>query len=461
MDYMTIKEIIDATKGKFIQGNIKDIIGSISTDTRRIKDGDLFIPLIGESFDGHDFIEKAWEKGAKAFLKDEKHDLNFPLENINIIEVKDTVKALGDLAKYYKNKFPIQYIGVTGSTGKTTTKDMLYAVLSKNYKTLKNEGNFNNHIGLPLTIFNLNEEYECAILEMGMSSTGEIEYLANIVDPQIGVISNIGLSHIENLGSQENILKAKLEITSNFKEEDILIVNGDDPYLKTLKNKNMSYHIKSFGFGKDNTIYCSEYKMNEGGIDITCVINEKEEVFFIPARGKHNIYNAMAGILVGLTMRLSVEQIRKGLLEFKSGKMRLDIIKKNDRIVINDAYNASPDSMKAALDILGEYKENRKIAILGDMLEMGEYAEKGHRLLGDYIKDKGDILITVGKNALYIALQAKEEGFKEENILHFNKNEEVIEYLKDILKEKDVILVKGSRGMKLEEIVEFLDAHTH
>ncbi|SHH12417.1 UDP-N-acetylmuramoyl-tripeptide--D-alanyl-D-alanine ligase [Tepidibacter thalassicus] len=457
MNSIKIEEILDCTDGKLIKGNREYLVSNICIDSRKALEGGLFIPLIGEKFDGHSFILNAYKKGIKSFLKDENHNIDLNFDDINVIEVKDTTKALGDIAKFYKSKFPINYVGVTGSTGKTTTKDIIHSVLSSKYKTLKNEGNFNNHIGLPLTVFNLNNEYECAVLEMGMSSFGEIEYLANIVEPKIAVISNIGFSHIENLGSREGILKAKLEITSNFKENSILIVNGDDEYLRKLKNKNLNYKLKSFGFEKYNDLYCIRYKMDEKGIYFNCAVYNNEEEFFIPARGKHNIYNAMAAILVGIELNLNIDEIKNGLLNFKSSKMRLDILKNSLLTVINDAYNASPDSMKAALEVLGEYKNNRKISVLGDMLEMGDYAQKGHRMVGKYAKNNSDIILTVGKNSEYIGIQALDEGFDEKNIKHFKSNLEVINYLKKILKANDVVLVKGSRGMMMEEIVEFLN----
>ena len=252
---------------------------------------------------------------------------------------------------YIKANLKYPLFSITGSTGKTTTKDILHCVLSSRYNTLKTEGNYNNHIGLPLTIFNLSKDNEAAILEMGMSSKGEIEYLANIVHPHIAVISNIGLSHIENLGSQLGILEAKLEICSNFKENNVLIVNGDDEHLKCLKNKGFAFEIKFFGFEKTNDMICTNYTIKEKGIEFEVQYEGETQKYFIPARGKHNIYNAMAGILVGIELELTVDEIRQGILDFMPSKMRLDIIKHNGIVVINDAYNASPDSMKAAIDV--------------------------------------------------------------------------------------------------------------
>ena len=455
MEALSVKDLLQATNGNLISGNELDEINNIAIDSRKAKLGDVFIAIIGENLDGHKFMQSALDNGCKTFIKNRSNSIKFESSDINLIEVDDTTIALGDIAKYYKEKFVIPYIGVTGSVGKTTTKDMIYAAISNNFDTLKNEGNFNNHIGVPLTLFNLNKKHECAIIEMGMSNFNEIEYLANIVNPKIGVISNIGLSHIENLGSQDGILKAKLEITTNFDENNILIVNGDDEYLSKVCKEDCNYNLKTFGFNSNNDVYCTEYIMSEDSINFKCIIDGKEEAIFIPTVGKHNIYNAMAAILVGLTLGMELEDIKLGLRGFTASKMRLDIFKKDDLTIINDAYNASPDSMKAALDILGRY-EKRRVAILGDMFEMGEHSEYGHRLVGESSINNVDILITIGDMSKFIGDEAKKLGLDNNNIHHFENKELAIESLNNLINKDDVVLVKASRGMKLEQIVEYL-----
>ena len=455
MEALSVKDLLQATNGNLISGNELDEINNIAIDSRKAKLGDVFIAIIGENLDGHKFMQSALDNGCKTFIKNRSNSIKFESSDINLIEVDDTTIALGDIAKYYKEKFVIPYIGVTGSVGKTTTKDMIYAAISNNFDTLKNEGNFNNHIGVPLTLFNLNKKHECAIIEMGMSNFNEIEYLANIVNPKIGVISNIGLSHIENLGSQDGILKAKLEITTNFDENNILIVNGDDEYLSKVCKEDCNYNLKTFGFNSNNDVYCTEYIMSEDSINFKCIINGKEEAIFIPTVGKHNIYNAMAAILVGLTLGMKLEDIKLGLRGFTASKMRLDIFKKDDLTIINDAYNASPDSMKAALDILGRY-EKRRVAILGDMFEMGEHSEYGHRLVGESSINNVDVLITVGDMSKFIGDEAKKLGLDSNKIYHFKTKELAIESLDSLINKDDAVLVKASRGMKLEEIVEYL-----
>ncbi len=456
MEALSIRELLLATNGLLVTGNELEEIQSIEIDSRKSKLGDVFVAIIGENLDGHNFMQSALNNGCKTFIKNKSNSIKFGSSDINLIEVDDTTKALGDIAKYYKNKFLIPYIGVTGSVGKTTTKDMIYAAISNKYETLKNEGNFNNHIGVPLTLFNLNKEHECAIIEMGMSNFYEIEYLANMVNPKIGVISNIGLSHIENLGSQDGILKAKLEITTNFNESNILIVNGDDEYLRKICKDDCKYQLKTFGFNTNNDIYCTEYHMDEDSINFKCMINGKVENIFIPTVGKHNIYNAMASILVGLTLNMSLEDIKLGLKGFTASKMRLDISKKGDLTIINDAYNASPDSMKAALEILGRYK-TRRVAVLGDMFEMGEHSEYGHRLVGEYSINNVDVLITIGDMSKFISDEANKLGLDSKNIYHFEDKEVAINSLDSIVKNDDVVLVKASRGMELEKIVEHLN----
>jgi UDP-N-acetylmuramoyl-tripeptide--D-alanyl-D-alanine ligase len=456
MKNLTISELVLATKGTLVIGNENDRIDDVVIDSRCANEKNVFVAIIGENLDGHRFMEPAYKNGCRTFIKHESNGIKLDSSDINLIEVKDTEKSMGDIARYYKGKFEIPYIGITGSVGKTTTRDMVYAAVSSKFNTLKNEGNLNNHFGVPLTLFNLDESHECAVIEMGMSGFKEIEYLANIVDPQIGVISNIGLSHIEKLGSQEGILKAKMEIATNFNSNNTLVVNGDDKFLATLKDKSHEYNLKTFGFNKENDIYCESYKMNEENLTFICIIDGKEEEIFIPTVGEHNIYNAMSAILVGMKLGLSLEEIKQGLKDYKATKMRLDIVKNDKLTIINDAYNASPDSMEAALKILGRYK-NRRVAILGDMFEMGEHAEYGHRLVGKSVINNADLLITIGNDSKFIGKEAINLGFSEENIHHFETKEDAINKIDNLLIDNDTVLLKASRGMKLEKIVEHLN----
>ena len=457
MEYLTIKELILASEGQLVSKcNEETIVSDIVIDSRKAGKDSAFVAIVGENLDGHNFINLAINQGCKTIIKNKNNNVDIENKEVNVIEVSDTEIALGDIAKFYKNKFKIPFIAVTGSVGKTTTRDMVYSTISAKYNSLKNVGNLNNQFGVPLTLFNLNKEHECAVIEMGMSGFNEIEYLANIVNPQIGIISNIGYSHVEHLGSRDGIFKAKMEIATNFDENSLLIVNGDDDCLKTLKTKDLVYKLRTFGFDKDNDIYCESYEMDEESINFVAVINGKKEEFFIPTVGKHNIYNAMAAILVGLNLNMTIEEIKDGLKNFQCTKNRLDIIKKDKLTIIDSVYNASIDSMSAALNILGRY-ENRRVAILGDMFEMGEFAEFGHRQVGKAALGNIDIMIAIGKDAEFIVKELKENNMNENNLYHFETKEEAIENLDKIIKDDDVILVKASRGMNLEKVVEYLN----
>ena len=457
MEYLTIKELILASEGKLVSKcNEETLVNDIVIDSRKASKDNAFVAIVGENLDGHDFINLAINQGCKTIIKNKDNNVDIDNKGINVIEVNNTEIALGDIARFYKNKFKIPFIAVTGSVGKTTTRDMVYSTISAKYNSLKNVGNLNNQFGVPLTLFNLNKKHECAVIEMGMSGFNEIEYLVNIVNPQIGIISNIGYSHVEHLGSREGIFKAKMEITTNFDESSLLIVNGDDDCLKTLKNKDLIYKLRTFGFEKDNDIYCESFEMDEESINFIAVVDGRKEEFFIPTVGKHNIYNAMAAILVGINLNMTIEEIKEGLKNFQCTKNRLDIIKNNNLTIIDSVYNASIDSMTAALNILGRYK-NRRVAILGDMFEMGEFAEFGHRQVGKAALDNVDILIAIGKDSEFIVKELQENNMNIDNLYHFETKEEAIENLDNIIKENDIILVKASRGMHLEKVVEYLN----
>ena len=332
---------------------------------------------------------------------------------------------------------------------------MIHAVLSIKYNTLKTEGNFNNDLGLPRTLFNLNNKTEVAVIEMGMSNKGEIKYLADILNPSIAVISNIGMSHIMNFKNQTGIFNAKMEITNNFNKDNILIINGDDKYLKKLRDKKKEYKLYSYGFNINNDIYCKSYEINQSEIDFICVYNKKEYSFSIPTIAKHNIYNSLASILIGFLSNMTQEEITKGLAKFKQSKERLNIENINKLHIINDAYNASSMSMISALDVLSSFK-TRKIAVLGDILELGKYSEAEHRKVGKMIGKDIDLIITIGNDSNYIINEAIKKGYPKERTYHFKTNEEAKELLLDLILKDDTILVKASHGIHLEEVVDFL-----
>ncbi|SCX88827.1 UDP-N-acetylmuramoyl-tripeptide--D-alanyl-D-alanine ligase [Alkaliphilus peptidifermentans] len=455
---LTYEEICRGCNGHIISKGASTSAYGVSTDTRTIQKGMLFVPLMGENFDGHTFIEEAKIKGATGAIIEKNRSLNLSvLDSMYLIEVEDTLEALSRLSKFYRNMFNIPFVGVTGSTGKTSTKDMISAVLSSHFSVLKNIGNFNNHIGLPLTLFNLEKHNQVAVLEMGMSAFGEISMLAEIVRPKIGVITNIGMSHIEHLGSKENIMKAKMEIAEHMTEDNYLIINGDDEYLKKLKGQKTPYTKIFYGIGQDNDLYPSSISENEdGGYSISITINDREATFNIKQYGLHNVYNGLVAIWIGNYFGLSPDKIQQAFDFYSPSKMRMEILELHNFKVINDTYNASPDSMKAAIDVLKHIKGKRKIAVLGNMLEMGAFSEEGHRLVGSYLVKAGvDGLIAVGDEARWIAMEVNYINSSINTII-VDDNKQACIKLNEMLENDDVILIKGSRGMQMEEIVNFL-----
>lgn len=448
---LNLKQISGWIDGKVIKGDENLIIKGISIDSRNIEEGCLFIPLIGKHLNGHQFIKNAFQNGAIASLTQEDLCLH-ELDGV-IIKVSNTKDALQKLAKEYRRMFNIPCIAVTGSTGKTTTKDMIACILSRRFKVLKNKGNYNNEIGLPLTVLDLDNDIELMVLEMGMSGYGEIDKLADIVRPDVSIITNIGVSHIEKLGSREGILKAKMEITNYFGKKNILILNADDQLLYKLKD-SFSFEVLYFSLKGKGDLNVYDIVKYEKGMGFKVKYKEKNFGVYLPALGIHNVYNAAAAITASLIFGIDEQAIIEGLKNFELEKMRMNIINFGDCILVNDAYNASPDSMKAALDVIIDIKADRHIAVLGNMLELGEWSERAHREIGEYISAKGiDILITVGEYAKFIADEAIKNGFKKTNVYVCSNNNEAHDILKMIIRKGDLILFKGSRGMKLEEII--------
>lgn len=455
MEPVSMQEVLEAIKGTLLSGHIMGFITGVSTDSRTIKPGELFVPLVGERFDGHDFIHQAVEKGAKAVLAQRMLD-RLP-EGISVIKVDNTLAALQRLAGYYRKKFNIPVVAVTGSTGKTTTKDMIHCVLSARYNVLKTEGNLNNEIGLPLTLFRIQRHHEIAVVEMGMSGFGEIHRMAEAALPCVGVITNIGVSHIEKLGSRENILKAKLEIFDYFPGNGIAVLNADDDLLWEVK-KCFSFGFKYFGTREGIDFRAVNISTGQPGVKFKLISDNEKYPFELSLPGRHNVYNSLAAIAVGRLFGISFQEMREALKAFKTGNMRLNIFETQEGVVvIDDVYNASPDSMKAALSVLKDMPAVRRIAVLGDMLELGDYAEEGHRQVGRaVVESKVDLLITRGEASRWIGMEAQAAGMPPSSIYHCSCNKDVINLLSTIVHSGDTILVKGSRGMRMEEVVSYL-----
>lgn len=461
---LKIKDILKCTNGKLIIGDTEKECRNYSKDTRTIKKGDTYIGIKGEKFDGSSFWKEALNNGAETVIinnikLDEIEE--YKKQNKNIIQVEDTIKVIGEMAslkmKILKNTYNIKVVGVTGSVGKTSTKDIIANVLSKKYKVLKTEGNNNNHIGLPLTILRLQDE-EIAVIEMGMNHFGEISYLTKIAKPDIAVITNIGTSHIGNLGSRENILKAKLEILEGMDKKKIVINNDNDLLNKWyLENKN-NIEIHTFGIKNESEFNAKNIKLKENSSEFICENKSEKINIEVPVGGEHFILNALCGLTVGKLLNLNNEEIKNGIKDFKLTAKRMEINHlKNNITIINDSYNASYESMKASISNLKNMNGERKIAVLGDMFELGDFSEKLHKEVGTEIyKNKIDKLYLIGNYSKFIGEEAEKEGYKKENIFYFENKDELFNNLKNNLKSGDVILIKASNGMKLFEIAEKL-----
>ena len=450
---ITVNKIVEICNGKLLSGEKNIEIETYSKDTRTLKKGDMYLGIKGEKINGNNYIEQAFINGAIGCITDE----NVNEEIINkykgkvIIKVENTIKAIQELAKYKRSLYDIPVIAVTGSVGKTSTKDIIANVLEQKYKVLKTEGNMNNHIGLPMTLLKL-KDHTAVVVEMGMNHFGEISLLTNIAKPTGCVITNIGTSHIGNLGSRENILKAKLEILEGLDKSGFVLINNDNDLLHKWAKKEKKYKVYTYGL-ENNSTYMAK--------NITTLENSSEfEINGIkgnvPIGGIHFVYNSVCAFAVGDILNVEKEKIIKGISEFKLTAKRMDIEIIQDNIkIINDSYNASYDSMKAALEVVNNTLAQRKIAILGDMLELGDYAKELHEKVGEeVVKNKIDILITIGENAKNIANKAKE--LKMENVQSFNNIDEAIKNIKEIIKSGDLILLKASNSMNFSKILKEL-----
>ena len=447
---LNLQEIVKATKGALLkEADVKEI-KAVSTDTRKIEEGTMFIALKGENFNGNNYVLDAFNKGAKIAIVDEvKCDLNELKEDVALIKVQNTGRALMDLAKFYREKLGLKVVGITGSAGKTSTKDLVAAVLSDKYKVFKTKGNFNNEIGLPLMILELDSTYDVAILEMGMRGLGQIRELAEIASPDLGIITNIGISHIEILKTRENILKAKMEIATFFDKNNTLVVCGNDDFLGALPEAE--YKIVKTGVGENFKIGAKNIALEELSSKFTVYDGEKEEEFSLDMPGEHNISNLMLGIAIAKELGVSFEEMKRGLKNIEATSMRLELIKKDGFSILNDCYNSSPVAVKSAIDVMKNIEGKRRIAVLGTMRELGHKSEEAHEEIGKYAKENGiEKVLCFGNFSENI-----KEGYGEGCTVYENK-EELIKDLLNIICDGDIILVKASRSLKFEEITKAL-----
>ena len=457
----TVEEIIKAVDGTLVSGEKENIVYRVCTDSRKAEPGDLFFPLKGENNDGHDFLGQVLEAGCRTIVvsdesKIPKQAFASQPGDADIIVVGDTTAALQALASYYLDCLPLKKkIAVTGSVGKTSTRDMLYYAASTSFKTGRNPKNFNNYFGLPLSIMDFEPDTEVAVLEMGMASAGEIETLARIARPDIAVITNIGVSHIENLGSREGILKAKLEVTCCFDENSVLIINADNDML-TPENVKGPYRVITVGTGEN-----CDYRINDvcdfgdKGIEYTLCHEGKDYRIKLPVPGAHNAINASLAVAAAGLMGISPETAIKGFEQAELTEKRLNIKKQGRIKVIDDTYNACPESMKSALNTLmsTDVEEGgRRVAVLGDMFELGKESPAAHLEVGRYaVEKKPDLLIAVGKDAEYIAQGAEPLG--DGHVLRYETREDLEKEVHEIIRPGDTVLVKASRSMEMEKTV--------
>lgn len=458
MKQLKVKDILQVCNGNLICGNENEICQNFSKDTRQINSGDVYVGIKGEKFDGSLFYEEALKQGAKICLLEEieiSNEIVSKYPDSTIITVKDTIKALQQIASYKRSLYDIPVIAVTGSVGKTSTKDMVASVVRQKYNVLKTQGNYNNHIGLPLTILGL-KDHTALVVEMGMNNFGEISLLTNIAKPTVCVITNIGTAHIGNLGSRENILKAKLEILEGLCKEGTVVINNDNDLLHKWNEENKAYNVIDFGIENKSAIMANAIELEEYGSNFRANIYNENTNVEVPISGIHFIYNALCVISVGISLNIAKENILKGIKEFELSKNRMEIIENAKGVkIINDCYNANFDSMKASIEALSRMNVQRKIAVLGDMLELGEYSKQLHEKVGSEVaKNRIDILITVGEESKNIVKQAMLDGMKKEQIYELEDIEEATKIIKEQSKKGDAILVKASNGMNFKKIVE-------
>jgi UDP-N-acetylmuramoyl-tripeptide--D-alanyl-D-alanine ligase len=447
-----VNEIIKATGGKLIQGNLQDKLKGISTDSRRLKSREAFLALRGENFDGHNFIPAALKYGAACVIAEKTTGLKIP-ESIACVQVKDTTLALGDIARFKRKEFKNPVIAVSGSNGKTTVKDMIAWVLSQGFQVLKNDGTKNNQIGLPQALIQLKENDDFAVVEIGTSHFGEVDYLAQIARPNIGVLTNISSSHLEFLNNLKGVLKEKSGLLNNLSAPAIALLNADDVYLRCLmKRKRKGRHVFSYGIKEKSDFSASGIKLENGKVKFT--LNRKFG-FVLSTLGCHNVYNALAAIAVGRIFGLGCSEIVSRLADFEFPEGRLKLVEFKGLKFVDDTYNSNPLSLKSALVALNTMGcKGRKILIMGDMLELGKQKELLHRQVAGSITNACDVLVAVGNLSALTAQAARERGFKNKHIFCCASAEQARDLLFNKISPgaKDIILVKGSRLMKMEEV---------
>ena len=460
MEPVTVNEVCEWTKGKLIVNTWEFQVTGVSTDTRTIKLGDLFVPIKGENFDGHNFLADAINKGAVGVLIAEgEQPPQVRAKKYFVIQVPDTKRALGDLAKSYRSRFNLPVIAITGSNGKTTVKEMIASVLSQRYTVLKNEGNLNNEIGLPLTLFQLEKKHQVVVIELGMSALGEIRRLTEIAQPSIGIVTNVAEAHLEFFKSIDEIALAKAELAESLNEKHTIVLNADDKrvarFAKMTKARIITFGIQGKADFQADSISFNQEKL---GLEFNLITPKGGKTVFIPIIGTHHVYNALAAAAAVWSLAPDLEFITQGLVKVQLPKMRMELVKVGGITIINDAYNANPKSMSAALQTLMQMKTaGRRIAVLGTMRELGEISISAHQQIGTMVASLNlDYLITVGELGHHIARGAKQAGMKSSQVYEFESNQDAAQLLSALVRSGDLILITASRKIKLAEIVSYL-----
>ncbi len=449
------QEILDVAGGRLICGEMDTEATDVSTDTRKMKGGELFIAIKGPNFDGHNFVPDAISKGAKIILVQQNYRPAQASGSVCLIAVPDTVKALGDIAGFHRRRFNIPVIGITGSNGKTTTKEMIAALLSKRFNVLKNFGTENNCIGVPLTLLRLSPEHSLCVLEMGTNRLGEIERLSEIARPTSAVITNIGPSHLEFLNDLETVFRAKCELLAYLEKGSTVVINGDDENLKELKNGGFKF-IR-FGIQEGSLdFFAKGIGINASGMRF--LLNGKWEII-LNTLGRHNVYNALCSIAACWDFKIEIDEMREVLLNFHPPSMRMEVKELRGIKLINDSYNSNPLSMRQAIEALKELPgTGRKILIAGDMLELGNHSSRFHHLLGRQAAEMGiDFIIAVGRLSSHVIEGALKAGMDQNNCIACPAIKEVLDNVLKLIRSGDTVLVKGSRAMRMETIVEELE----
>ncbi|BCD05115.1 TPA: UDP-N-acetylmuramoyl-tripeptide--D-alanyl-D-alanine ligase [Bacillus cereus] len=451
MIQMNLKKLEEVINGEGLHESFHHLeIHGVCIDSKNMKEGNLFVPIIRVK-DGHEYVKEAMDNGAIASLW--KKSYGSPPKGIPIIFVDDTLFALQQLAQFYRREINVKVIGITGSNGKTTVKDIIEGILRSTYRVHKTKGNFNSQIGLPLTILEMKRDTEFLILEMGMSEKGQIRNLSRIAQPDVAVITMIGQSHLETLGSRKEIAKAKLEIIDGLRENGLFLYNGDEPLLSR-NNKTSSVNCKTFGEKDTNDLFPTNVQLDEYGVHFK--LNNTKIQYDVPLHGKHNILNAIVGIVVGQFYKVPTEKIQEALQQINITQMRFQFLTaKTGFTIINDAWNASPSSMKAAIETLQKLNAyEKKMIVIGDMLELGKEAKTYHREIGKMLNEESiQYVFTYGALSEIVAEEAR-KNYHTGKVQSFDNKDEIAEEVLKIITKNDVVLLKGSRGMALEEIVQ-------